>query len=61
MKLPAGLAIVAFFVLAAILAPLITFHYRISMNLPDRHAPPFWLEGGAASHPLGTDQFGRDV
>jgi len=24
-------------------------------------APPFWQEGGTIKHPLGTDQFGRDI
>ena len=57
----AGLVIVAFFVLAAILAPLITSHDPLRQNLPDRRAPPSWQEGGTLSHPLGTDQFGRDV
>ena len=57
----AGLVIVACFVLAAVLAPLITSHDPVVQNLPDRRAPPFWLEGGTVSHPLGTDYLGRDV
>ena len=57
----AGLVIVALFVLAAVLAPLITSHDPVVQNLPDRRAPPFWLEGGTVSHPLGTDYLGRDV
>ncbi len=57
----AGLVVVALFVLAAILAPLITSHDPVVQNLPDRRAPTFWLEGGSVSHPLGTDYLGRDV
>ena len=57
----AGLVIVAFFVLAAILAPLITSHDPVAQNLPGRRAPPSWQEGGTLTHPLGTDQLGRDV
>ena len=57
----AGLVIVACFVLAAILAPLITSHDPAAGNLPDRNAPPFWQDGGSLSNPLGTDRVGRDV
>ena len=57
----AGLVIVSFFVLVAILAPLITSHDPVIQSLPDRRAPPFWLEGGTVSHLLGTDYLGRDV
>ena len=56
-----GLVPVACFVLAAILAPLITSHDPVVQNLPDRRAPPSWQKGGTPAHPLGTDQFGRDV
>ena len=57
----AGLVIISFFVLVAILAPLITSHDPVIQSLPDRRAPPFWLEGGTVSHLLGTDYLGRDV
>ena len=57
----AGLVIVAFFVLAAILAPLIASHDPLRQSPPDRLAPPSWQEGGTPTHPLGTDQLGRDV
>ena len=53
--------IVAFFVLAAILAPLIASHDPLRQSLPDRRAPPSWQEGGTPTHPLGADQLGRDV
>ena len=32
-----------------------------AIDLAARLTPPFWYEGGALSHPLGTDQLGRDV
>jgi peptide/nickel transport system permease protein len=41
--------------------------WRLAPHLPDeqeiavRLTPPWWSEGGNASHPLGTDQLGRDV
>ncbi len=57
----AGLLIVAFFVLAAIFAPLITSHDPVVQNLPGRRTPPSWQEGGTPTHLLGTDQLGRDV
>ena len=61
MKGAAGLIIVSCFLLAAILAPLITSHDPLAQNLPDRRAPPSWQEGGTLNHPLGTDYLGRDV
>lgn len=57
----AGLVIVSLFVLAAILAPLITSHDPADGSLQDRRAPPSWQEGGTLTHPLGTDHLGRDV
>ena len=41
--------------------------WRLAPHLPDeqeiamRLTPPWWSEGGSASHPLGTDQLERDV
>ena len=61
MKGAAGVIIVSCFLLAAILAPLITSHDPLAQNLPDRRAPPSWQEGGTLNHPLGTDYLGRDV
>ena len=57
----AGLIIVFLIVLVAVLAPLITSHDPVAGDLRDRRIPPFWLEGGTLSHPLGTDYMGRDV
>lgn len=47
--------------IAAIFAPLIAPHDPGAQSLSARLDPPFWLEGGSWSHPLGTDNLGRDV
>ena len=57
----AGLAIVFLFVLVAVLAPLITPYSPYLGDLSERNIPPFWMETGTLSHPLGTDYLGRDV
>jgi ABC-type dipeptide/oligopeptide/nickel transport system permease subunit len=51
------LAIVA----SALMAPLIAPHSPVSVDIRHRLAPPAWMEGGTADHPLGTDQVGRDL
>jgi len=56
----AGL-IVLVYVLAAILAPYLTPHDPTLGNLRERFRPPFWQEGGDLTHPLGTDDQGRDL
>jgi len=53
--LMAGLIITGIIVIAAIIAPLITFYNPIAQNLTDT------LQGPSAAHWLGTDQFGRDT
>ena len=55
------LSIIVVFVLAAILADLVTFHDAYQVSLRNRLIPPFWQDGGSLSHPLGTDPLGRDV
>ena len=54
------LVIVASVVLAA-LAPALAPVDPIRNDLLARLAPPMWMEGGSARHPLGTDTLGRDV
>jgi peptide/nickel transport system permease protein len=54
------LVIVASVVLAA-LAPALAPADPIRNDLLARLAPPMWMEGGSARHPLGTDTLGRDV
>ncbi len=61
-KLPwFSLAVLAIFVLVAILAPWIAPHDPLEGDLMRQHLPPAWLEGGEAAFPLGTDEQGRDI
>jgi peptide/nickel transport system permease protein len=53
-----GLAII---VLIALGAPVLAPHDPLAQDLTNSLAPPFWGEGGAFDHPLGTDTLGRDV
>ncbi len=55
------LSIIVVFILAAILADIVTVHDAYKVKLPDRLIPPFWAEGGSLSHPFGTDPLGRDI
>ncbi|MCG8446038.1 MAG: ABC transporter permease [Hyphomicrobiales bacterium] len=48
-------------VFVAILADLIAPYDFAAIDLRNRFAPPVWLEGGSWSHPLGTDDIGRDL
>jgi len=48
-------------VASAVLAPWISPHDPLAVNIRHRLAPPAWMEGGTAAHPLGTDQIGRDL
>ncbi len=48
-------ALAVFIVLAAILAPVLTPYGEAQMNFGARLQPP------SAAHPMGTDQFGRDI
>ena len=51
----AGISIVGTIVLLALLAPLVTWHDPVQQNLLNILQGPSW------SHPLGTDDLGRDV
>lgn len=53
--------VLAIIVLAAILAPLITWHDPLATDVRSRLLPPFWMDGGSFTHPLGTDSVGRDL
>jgi peptide/nickel transport system permease protein len=57
----AGALIVGLVVAAALAAPLLATTDPIDQDLSDALKPPFWMEGGSARHPLGTDHLGRDV
>src|SRR6266571_5276382 len=52
----AGLVLLAFVILVAICAPLLTPYDPIVQNLADAFKPPL-----SPNHVLGTDNFGRDV
>jgi peptide/nickel transport system permease protein len=55
-------AILGSLVLIAILADLLAPHDP-TLPVPgaDMFAPPFWMQGGSATAPLGTDFQGRDI
>ncbi len=48
-------------ILAAVLAPVITPYDPFAQNIAARLRPPVWQAGGNWTHPLGTDQLGRDT
>jgi len=48
-------------VASAALAPGISPHDPLVVNIRHRLAPPAWMEGGSTQHLLGTDQVGRDL
>jgi len=63
-----ALVVIAIMVLAAILAPLLPLQDPINYMSRETdpggggtRLPPFWMEGGNAKFPLGTDPSGRDV
>ncbi|MBM3491999.1 MAG: ABC transporter permease [Alphaproteobacteria bacterium] len=55
-----GGAIVLLVAAMALLAPVLAPHSPYEQNLANRLAPPLFLGGTQASHPLGTDMLGRD-
>jgi ABC-type dipeptide/oligopeptide/nickel transport system permease subunit len=54
----AGLLLI---VASAVLAPWISPHDPLAVNIRHRLGPPAWMEGGTSEHLLGTDQVGRDL
>ncbi|MFQ5825990.1 MAG: ABC transporter permease [Dehalococcoidia bacterium] len=56
---PMTIIIVIF--LTAIFANFLTPHSETEPSLPTRLRPPFWMEGGSWTYPLGTDPLGRDL
>ena len=56
-----GAIIVLSFILVAIFASSISPHDPIKASIVNRLKPPFWIEGGNADYPLGTDEIGRDI
>jgi peptide/nickel transport system permease protein len=57
----AGALIVGLVIVAALAAPLLAATDPIDQDLSIVLKPPFWLQDGSLSHPLGTDHLGRDV
>src|SRR5215831_15488808 len=54
-------AILIALVLTAVFAPYLAPQSPTEGDITQKLIPPFWMEGGEAGHPLGTDRFGRDV
>jgi peptide/nickel transport system permease protein len=55
-----GFAVVAIFVVVALLAPLIAPHDPYAQDLSRRLLPPVWDAKGTWEYLLGTDHLGRD-
>jgi peptide/nickel transport system permease protein len=60
-KIALGLALVAIMVACAVLAPLLAPYDPYEQDLMARLRPPVWADRGSWAHPLGTDNFGRDL
>jgi len=61
LKMGLGGAIVVLAVLMAIFAPELAPYDPYDQNLRARMVPPVWSEAGSWEHPLGTDNYGRDL
>lgn len=61
LKIGLGGGIVLTAILIAIFAPLLAPFDPYKQDLINRLIPPVWSEGGSWRHPLGTDNFGRDM
>jgi len=59
-QLASGAVVVLVFVMVGMLAPLIAGGDFDAQDLSVALRPPLWA-GGDLSHPLGTDEFGRDT
>ncbi|NDH52836.1 MAG: dipeptide ABC transporter permease DppC, partial [Betaproteobacteria bacterium] len=57
----AGLAVVMLVLLMALMAPWLAPYAPELTNNAVFLKPPFWQDGGALTHPLGTDAIGRDI
>src|SRR5512133_245416 len=56
-----SVTVLAFFILAAIFAPVIAPHLPNAQDLTKRLLPPAWADGGSAAYLFGTDELGRDI
>ncbi len=57
----AGLVVILFVAFVAIFADLLALHSPIEQYRDALLLPPVWQDGGGWSHPLGTDDIGRDI
>ncbi|MDQ4060978.1 MAG: ABC transporter permease subunit, partial [Pseudomonadota bacterium] len=57
----AGLVIIVFVLLLALLADVIAPHSPYVTDNAAFLKPPFWQQGGTMTWPLGTDAIGRDI
>jgi peptide/nickel transport system permease protein len=55
------IAIIGLFVFTAIFADSLTTHSPTEPAIERKLVPPFWMEGGSVTYPLGTDLLGRDL
>jgi peptide/nickel transport system permease protein len=60
-KIGIGVALVSLMVICAVLAPWLAPHDPYAQDLMARLRPPVWADRGSWAHPLGTDNFGRDL
>lgn len=56
-----GLCFIVLITFLAIFAPTVVHHDPFQIDATQRLIPPFWLENGSLTYPLGTDHLGRDV
>ena len=54
-------AVLLLIVASAVLAPWLSPHDPLAVDIRHRLAPPAWMELGTGEHLLGTDQIGRDL
>jgi peptide/nickel transport system permease protein len=60
-KIALGIGLVAVMATCAVFAPWLAPHDPYAQDLMARMRPPVWAERGSWAHPLGTDNFGRDL
>ena len=56
-----GITVLLLIVTAAILGPVISSFDPYRQDLRGRLQPPGWVDKDGLTHPLGTDQLGRDI
>ncbi|WP_321325371.1 ABC transporter permease [uncultured Parasphingorhabdus sp.] len=61
LKITLGGLVVVILAALAISAPVLAPFDPLQQDLLNRIVPPVWADGGSWEHPLGTDNYGRDV